>query len=178
MNLHLSPLPLLLWLTLADAVYISLQPPTKETTCHTARHNFYQLIGAHSNRPRRSPDKVGGCDHTRITLTYELLSVLISFLFSTSPLFFFLLHPSFCFSVPSLSQRHRSKGFYVMEQNNRQKCILAIRMFSVTGPEMGGQRWMARHIHSLTLNTLFQSSPLLLASPTLSHIHTLSISAA
>ncbi len=92
-----------------------------------------------------------------------LFSALFCFVFR------FLLHPVFYFSVQSLSESYRSKGFYVMEQNNRQKCILAIRMSSVSGPEMVGQRWMVRGIqlscvqaqHSLSPPSLLlcQSSP-------------------
>lgn len=83
---------------------------------------------------------------------------LFSFLFSTVPFCFLFL--DFCsmhfyFSVQSPIQSYRSKGFYVMEQNNRQKCILAMRMSSVSGPEMVGQRWQeafssAVYKHSLS----------------------------
>lgn len=110
------------------------------------------------------------------TLSFSaLFSALFCFVFRL------LLHPVFYISVQSLSESLRSKGFYVMEQNNRQKCILAIRMSSVSGPEMVGQRWMARGIQlscvqaqrSLSPASLLLclSSPHLLVSvsPSLSH---------
>lgn len=70
--------------------------------------------------------------------------LMLPFLFHFAFVFRCLLCAFLYFSVQSLSQSHRSKSFYVMEQNKRQKCLPAIRMPSVSGLEILGQRWMTR----------------------------------
>lgn len=98
--------------------------------------------------------------HLCMNQLYKLIN--LSFLALFHFVFSILLHPVFYFSVQSLSQSHRSRVFYVMEQNNRHKCILAIRMSPVSGPEMVGQRWMARGIQ-LSCVQAYSHQPLFLS---------------